>query len=255
MEDTAVKVLVLGNKNTEMLLSLEKENASRPSMWGLPGGRSESFDPTIYDTGFRETKEETGVSVVFCPDTSPVWEQFDSYKKAFVLAYYIGGEVIGETDEIVRSAWVPINVLYDEQARKDYCPEGIYFSHIRAARALLRRLRDRASDAYEGKGGGLEPTQNATPKLQVRTLDRGMGEKRSLRPMTGEEVREAARRKRPVYYRYRAYGKLELYKGNVTMNNMGEYGFAGQCRQETLKIFEGRVKPEDFLCEEVAGRN
>lgn len=221
-DDCAVKVLLLRDRYTRVLLVLEKKLV-KSGMWGLPGGRGEPGDSTIYDTGYRETKEETGAETIFL-DIQPIWQQFSNYQRVFVVGNYAGGELIGETEEIIRSAWVPVEIFYDESLREEYCHEGIIDSHIQVAQELLRRLRsngevDDTSLApprqHARQDTVLYPAQQAQSPAEVTEI--------SFRQATEEECRSRVGTGKPIWYKNAG----RTYGGSLTRESDGRYWFKG----------------------------
>lgn len=205
-DDCAVKVLLLRDRYTRVLLVLGKKSG----MWGLPGGRGEPGDSTIYDTGYREVKEETGAETIFL-DVQPIWQQFSNYQRVFVVGNYAGGELIGETEEIIRSAWVPVEIFYDESLREEYCHEGVLNSHIQVAQELLRRLQ---SNGEVDDNTSLDLAQQAQSPAEVIVF---------FRQATEEECRSRVGTGKPIWYKNAG----RTYGGSLTRESGGRYWFQG----------------------------
>lgn len=121
MENIDVKVLLFDEINRLILLVLEKEKIinlpngksfTKPSRWGMPGGRSEPIDKDEIDTAQREVGHEIGIF----PDVNvriraERWEE-DHLKVAFI-GYPTSRTIEIDPKEILKAEWFPQRVVYD----------------------------------------------------------------------------------------------------------------------------------------------
>lgn len=147
------RVLVINEKN-EILLVLEGggprttpdgKTFTKPSMWGLPGGKSEAEDKDEIDTARRETEEETGIWVDINPRIK-VKRQKEDYLKVGFVGYPVTGAIKIDGEEIIDRRWFPKKVLYDEDFK-------MYRIHRQMAQELFERLASKKEEAESGKWG------------------------------------------------------------------------------------------------------
>lgn len=152
-EDASVGTLVLDpNKNQFILVkNIEHqkdlssgENFRKPGGWGLPTGRGQPDDQTLFDTAQRETAEETGGLLVEI-DRDPklkVEKPARNHIRVAFVGYPVAGKIGIPADKWVEEArWFPIRVLWiEDPADKDYV--NIYPVHRWMAQELLRRHRE-----------------------------------------------------------------------------------------------------------------
>ncbi|MBI2041643.1 MAG: NUDIX hydrolase [Candidatus Nealsonbacteria bacterium] len=140
MENIDARVLILDD-NHRVLFVLEKEklvtlpngaNFTKPSKWGMPGGRGEAEDGDEIDAVIREVKEEVGLSV-YIDEQSRVGRQEKGYSKVVFIGELAAGTIKINPEEILDCKWFPIRVLYDNGF-------NMYSSHRQMAQELLRKL-------------------------------------------------------------------------------------------------------------------
>lgn len=140
MENIDARVLIFNNKN-QILLVLEKEKLvdipgkesfTKPSMWGMPGGRGEPDDKDELDTVLREVKEEIGLSI-YIDEQSRLEKEGDGYVKVVFMGEPGEGIIKINQEEILDCKWFPMGALYDNGF-------NMYSSHRQMAQELLRKL-------------------------------------------------------------------------------------------------------------------
>ena len=139
MKNLDARALIFNDKN-QILLVLEKEKPvdipgkesfTKPSMWGMPGGRGEPDDKDELDTVLREVKEEIGLSI-YIDEQSRLEKKGDGYVKVVFMGEPGEGIIKINTEEILDCKWFPLGVLYEENF--------VYSSHRQMAKELLRKL-------------------------------------------------------------------------------------------------------------------
>lgn len=134
------RVLIMDD-NDRILLVLEKGGSvdlpdgkgfNKESKWGLPGGRNKPGDEDAVDTAYRETKEETGLSV-YINEKLSVEREMDGFTKFIFAGYPAGGRIKTNPEEILDCRWFHRSVLYDSGF-------NIYFYQRQMAQELLEKL-------------------------------------------------------------------------------------------------------------------
>jgi 8-oxo-dGTP pyrophosphatase MutT (NUDIX family) len=125
----AVALVLRPRNDLELLLIRRAERAGDP--WSghiaLPGGRRGADDPDLATTAFRETHEETGLSiaetgrilgrlgVLTTPSRLPAVEI-----TSFVAAVPADVALSLDPVEVVDSAWIPLSILRSVEAASEY---------------------------------------------------------------------------------------------------------------------------------------
>ena len=119
---------------------------NKPSKWGLPTGRREPQDKTLFDTAKRETEEETGgLWVDIDPDPRLRVERLAlarNHLRIAFIAYPAAGKMgVPRDDNVIEARWFPLRSLWVEDPKdKDFV--DIYPKHREMAQKLLRLRRN-----------------------------------------------------------------------------------------------------------------
>ncbi len=112
----AVKAFIVDDKQQVLLVKRSNDDAHKPGVWEIPGGRLDSEDEDPYDGLKREVKEEVGLEIeIIHPLQIDHFTREDGQKITMLifLCKYLSGS-LNLSHEHSDVSWTPIEKVKDK---------------------------------------------------------------------------------------------------------------------------------------------